>query len=257
MNNQELYKRVHEFLVKECMLFSNASPGARLLQTKGVIASIVPATPDRSMFNCVVYEHHDALLEQYQTIANAYDEAGVRAWTVWVDSNDNLSADALVARGHKLDSQPLAMAVSIHELRLAAIEDIEWRRTYDFSIVAHINNQAYGFPSPAFDAALKRWPDKSWYGYLAYLKGDAVGALLTYQSAQGDCGVTGVATLPQARSHGIATRLLAVALREAQTRGATTTTLQASPLGSSVYAALGYRNLGVMGMWERRIVISE
>ena len=35
-------------------------------------------------------------------------------------------------------------------------------------------------------------------------------------------------------------------------RGAATTSLQGSAPGSGVYRALGYRDLGAMGMWERR-----
>lgn len=257
MNNQELYARVRASLVQECVLFGSASPGARLLRAPGVLASIVPATPDRSMFNWVVYEHREALLEQYQGFASAYEEAGVRAWTVWVDPDDNIMPPALTLHGHKLDSQPVAMAAAMDELILPPPDDLDWRPIYDLRLVAQINDQAYGFPPPAFEAALQQWPDQAWYAYLAYLQGEAVGTVMIYQGENGDCGVTGVATLPQARGHGIATRLLAVALRESQARGATTTTLQASPLGASVYAALGYRNLGVMGMWERRRMLSS
>jgi GNAT superfamily N-acetyltransferase len=73
-----------------------------------------------------------------------------------------------------------------------------------------------------------------------------------FESGDGDVAVSAVATLPAAQGAGIATRLLAVALGEARRRGAVTTTLQASPKGRPVYAKLGYRELGVMQMWERR-----
>jgi GNAT superfamily N-acetyltransferase len=88
--------------------------------------------------------------------------------------------------------------------------------------------------------------------YVARLGGNVVGVMTAYEGENGDCGISAVATLPEARGHGIATRLMAVALRESQQRGCKTTSLQASPLGSEVYASLGYRNLGAMGMWEHR-----
>jgi hypothetical protein len=42
------------------------------------------------------------------------------------------------------------------------------------------------------------------------------------------------------------------ALREARERGCTTTCLEATARGEPVYARLGYRPLGRLGMWELR-----
>jgi GNAT superfamily N-acetyltransferase len=55
----------------------------RVLELDGVTAAIVPSTPDRSVVNSVVYEHAELLEAALGTLADAYDEAGVRAWTVW------------------------------------------------------------------------------------------------------------------------------------------------------------------------------
>lgn len=109
-----------------------------------------------------------------------------------------------------------------------------------------------GFPPPAFAAAFVRCSDPRWRAYLARDGEQAVACLLTYESADGDCGGTGVATLPIARGTGVASRLLATALRQAESRGAKTTTLQATSKGAPVYARIGYRDLGAMSMWEHR-----
>jgi GNAT superfamily N-acetyltransferase len=61
-----------------------------------------------------------------------------------------------------------------------------------------------------------------------------------------------VATLPEARGRGLATALMSHALLEARERGCTTTSLQSSARGRPVYARLGYREIGVVQMWERR-----
>lgn len=253
MDNQDLYARSRQFLKKEAEFFANSSMTGQVLRLPGVMASIVAATPDRSMFNWVIYENLDALLNQYDQIASAYDEAGVRAWTVWVDPGAGQAAKALAERGHLLDSEPVAMAAEMHTLKLPPITNLDWSATRDLTLVAKINDLAYGFPPPAFEAALDHWPEGSrWHAYVARLHGQPVGCVLVHHGDDGDCGVSGVATLPEARGQRIATRLLAVALHAAQAAGATTTSLQASPLGSGVYTALGYQNLGNMGMWERR-----
>jgi hypothetical protein len=45
---------------------------------------------------------------------------------------------------------------------------------------------------------------------------------------------------------------MARALADAAEQGLETTTLQATKLGYPVYEKLGYRDLGVLQMWERR-----
>ena len=61
-----------------------------------------------------------------------------------------------------------------------------------------------------------------------------------------------VATLPEARNRGIATGLMAHALRNARDDGFRTTTLQSTKLGRPVYEKLGYRDFGAAHMYERR-----
>jgi hypothetical protein len=50
----------------------------------------------------------------------------------------------------------------------------------------------------------------------------------------------------------MASGLIGLALSEAREPGCETTSLQASGAGYPVYRKLGYRDLGAMGMWERR-----
>jgi GNAT superfamily N-acetyltransferase len=152
-----------------------------------------------------------------------------------------------------LDAKPRGMAADIAGLALPDIGDLSWCETDDISAVASINDAAYGFPPPAFGAALARRGNARWHAYLAFRAERAVCCALAHESADGDCGLSAVATLPEARGAGIASRLLAVAIREAAQRGATTTTLQATSKGSPVYARLGYRDLGAMSMWEHRV----
>ena len=67
-----------------------------------------------------------------------------------------------------------------------------------------------------------------------------------------DCGISFVATVPEARRRGLATEVMRQALRDARDNGCTTTTLQATDLGERLYANLGYRRLCAMQLWELR-----
>src|SRR3954451_2033877 len=67
-----------------------------------------------------------------------------------------------------------------------------------------------------------------------------------------DASVEWVATLSHARGRGLATRLLRAALKAAQQRARTSTTLRASAMGARVYERLGYRTLGHLHLWEKR-----
>jgi ribosomal protein S18 acetylase RimI-like enzyme len=60
----------------------------------------------------------------------------------------------------------------------------------------------------------------------------------------GDCGIFNVVTLEAARRRGIGGALTGRLLRDAAARGATTASLQSTPMAEGVYAAAGFRDLG-------------
>jgi predicted GNAT family N-acyltransferase len=64
--------------------------------------------------------------------------------------------------------------------------------------------------------------------------------------------VSFVATVPQARRHGLATQVMRSALADARRHHLTTITLQATELGERLYHQLGLRRLSPMELWERR-----
>ena len=251
-SDPELFERVRRLLRAEARLFGSSAPDAVTLRREGVLASINPRAPDRSMFNWVIADTRAALLDGYDDLARAYVDAGVRAWTVWVDEGDVETERALTLRGHLLDAKPRAMAAEISSLSLPAVGDLNWTETDDIPTVAAINDAAYGFPPPAFAAALARSTDSRWRAYLAHRAGRAVASVMAYESLDGDCGVSGVATLAEARGSGSLRACWRSRLLQAAGRGAVTTTLQATSKGAPLYARLGYRDLGAMCMWEHR-----
>ena len=206
----------------------------------GVWAAVTPDVPDRSLFNAVVYEDPDALLGCLDDVAALYASRGVRAWTVWVNTEDAHLALALEAAGHRLDGTPEAMGARLEDLDLTGHDiggPVGW------ADAMAINEAAYGLPPGSMSSA--RELDLPLIG----VAGQAVVGSL---ECDGDCWLGFVATHPNEQARGLCSALMKQTLRGAAERGCTTTTLEASPAGEPVYERLGYERLGPLEMWERR-----
>lgn len=216
-----------------------------------VRASIVPKAPHRSIFNSVFYEDPEHLLACLDQLGAVYERAGVKAWTVWVPPGEDVAPSGLEPAGHKLDGDPRFMGMPLSELQdPGPAEGFEIREREDYAELARLNEIAYGFP-PGDYAAVADAPMPGIRIYFAELDGEPVSTLGVWPHGS-DAIVIWVATLPEARNRGIATRLMAHALRRAREDGHETTTLQSSALGRPVYERLGYRDFGAAQMWERR-----
>jgi len=227
-----------------------SAPRSRLWERAGVTAAIVPASPNRSVVNAVMYERDAELEGVLPELAGAYEEAGVHAWTVWVLPGDEQAPEMLQRAGHVLDASPPAMAAEIAAIDLGVAPG-DWERTDDLRVVAEFNERAYGYDPGDFTRVLVGLRGGI-HAYVARLDGRPVSCAVAVDDG-GDCGIQLVATDLQARGHGLASGLIRVAVSEARERGCETTSLQSSRAGYSAYRTLGYRDLGAMGMWERRL----
>ena len=252
MNDAVLLERMLANMRAWLRALARAAPESRLLELDGVLASVVPATPDRSVPNSVLYEESAALGAALDELALAYETAGVRAWTVWVPEADRAAADLLERAGHRLDATPLAMARELGGVQAGAAEGTDWTSDGDVATLAALNDAAYPFPDRPFSRFLAAWPaDEATRIYVARSGGRQSSSLMAYDHA-GDCGIYFVATRPDARGRGLASELMRQAGFEARERGCDTTSLQATRMGAPVYARAGYRALGALQMWERR-----
>jgi GNAT superfamily N-acetyltransferase len=225
--------------------------GGRIWKKEGVLASIIPAAPERSIFNSVFYRHAPGIITQLDAIAREYEEADVRAWTVWVPEEQRGVAKELERAGHVLDAEPRDMAMALDDLQAPDPDPgLEIVEREDPEAMARINEVAYGYPEGDFDVVA----DTSTAGlriYFGRVNGEEV-CTLGIAPVKSDAVVVWVAALPEARGRGMSGRVLARALEDARESGLETTTLQATKLGEPVYARLGYRDYGAMQMWERR-----
>jgi GNAT superfamily N-acetyltransferase len=227
------------------------SSGGRIWKKEGVFASLIPAAPERSIFNSVFYRHAPGIYTQLDAVAREYEEAGVRAWTVWVPEGQRGVAKQLERAGHVLDAEPRDMAMALDDLQAPDPDPgLEIVERDDYEALARINEIAYGYPEGDFDV-VRNSPAPGLRIYLGRVDGEDV-CTLGIASVKSDAVVVWVAALPEARGRGISGRVLARALEDARESGLKTTTLQATELGYPVYAKLGYRDYGAMQMWERR-----
>jgi GNAT superfamily N-acetyltransferase len=250
LGEDELRRRALEGVRDEVEAFGGAAPDSLLIHREGLLASVVPASPQRSLFNSVYYDDPAALAAEVDALEQAYDSHGVRAWTVWVPDEDRDSARLLDARGHALDAAPRAMAMALEDLgpelptpKGVAAGSIEPRAC------AELNDRAYGLGDDGFRAGLSGETAIRWYGaFEGEVPIGCAGAIAVGE----DCCVTGVATPPEHRGRGIASWLLSHALAEARREGLTSASLQATKAGASLYERIGFRDLGFIEMWEMR-----
>lgn len=250
LNEKELRRRAVEGVRDEVEAFGSAAPDSLLIRREGLLASVVPASPQRSLFNSIYYDDPAALAVEVAALEQAYDSHGVRAWTVWVPDEDRETARLLAARGHSLDAAPRAMAMALSDLspEPTAPAGIE-RGPIEPRTCAELNDRAYGFGDDGFRAGLSADTAIHWYG--AYVGEAPIGCVGTIVAGD-DCCVTGVATPPEHRGRGIASWLLWQALAEAREVGLLSASLQASRAGAPLYERIGFRDLGFVEMWEMR-----
>jgi GNAT superfamily N-acetyltransferase len=230
-------------------LCGSASEGAHTVERDGVLASVVPAAPERAVANGVVYRSVEALEAAYDEVADAYGAIGAK-WTVWVWPGDDAGARFLEERGHVNDAQPAAM---LHDLTgverppPGALPD--WTADGDFGVIGPLNDRAYPFGTDSFTRALSTRPSDTVHVYVAREEGEPVGCLLMTDHDTGS-DVECVAVVPEARGRGISGNLLGHALADAVERGIETSTLVSTVMGYSTYERLGFRPLGRFSMWE-------
>jgi GNAT superfamily N-acetyltransferase len=227
--------------------------GSSTHERDGIVAQVSPALRDASLFNSVTYRDADALEAAMPGLESVYNEAGVRAWTVWIHESDERAAALVGEAGHVLDGTPEGMGCRLDDLIAPeGLEELDYTDNPAVEDLQLVLAEGYGFPLALSERASAAVPSGN-DTIVAIASADGRPACTVQVTLAGeDAGVYAVATIPQARGRGLARRLQYVLLQRAREMGARTTTLQASQLGRPVYAALGYASFGPMNMWERR-----
>jgi ribosomal protein S18 acetylase RimI-like enzyme len=226
------------------------SRGSRVLDLgEGVQATVVPVREWLSIVNSTVYSNPAALREAHPALIRAYAEAGVKAWSVWVPPGDDETAEFLERRGHVREGNPPLMAADIDAIDLEPRIDLDLDPRPTWEAVALCNDRAHGvLPEWTLAATVELLDETAAHVHVAR-EGERVAAVLAAREEDGNCYFWLVATDPDFQRRGIGAELMRHALREARGRGCTTTTLESSDAGRSLYLGLGYRSLGHYGRW--------
>jgi GNAT superfamily N-acetyltransferase len=116
----------------------------------------------------------------------------------------------------------------------------------DFVAVNAEAYATYGMPAEVlpelFDHALAVVDDPSAHVMVARRDGVPIAAAMTFES-DGGASVQWVGTVPSARGGGLGALVTTAVTNLAFARGASSCTLQASPMGGPVYRALGYETI--------------
>jgi GNAT superfamily N-acetyltransferase len=229
--------------------FARSARDGALIELPGVVGCLTPGLAGHSMFNAAVPDDAESLRAALPLLATRYEGRGIGAWGVWTHSSDAAAARVCEDYGLRLDSTPAAMGRDLGPRDFEPPPGVE--RTGDLDAFDLVETQAWGFEIGTIAAAQPHVLHE-YRCYLARDERDAPAAMVGTIHHEGDCGVTLVGTVPQARGRGLATAAMRFALADAARAGCRTTTLQSSGAGHPVYVRLGYREFGEMRLWERR-----
>lgn len=230
----ELFARSLATLVQSWSYLASGSPSAELIEADRAAIAVFVHSPDREFLNnAVLGQGAGDLSSTLEAIERAYASRGVERYAVWVHESEAEVARQVRARGYEYDSSTRTMAVPIVDLAevdTSMLDLVEPTLEQFWSI----NGLDGLVPDLVADRA---------HFYVARSNGEDAAMLMAFDH-EGDCGIYMVGTRPAARRRGLATALSAHAVKQARERGSTTASLQSTEMAESVYARVGFRDLG-------------
>jgi GNAT superfamily N-acetyltransferase len=231
------------------------TPGAELYEAEELVRFVTGL--DEPLFNAVLRAHL-APATVDSAIATTLAEVGSRRvpmiWWVGPSTRPSDLASYLERHGFTHAEDNVAMALdlrslpeeppSIPSLVVAAVEDLETLRTW-----ARVVASGMDLPERVHDDFVTlevslglEPPGHHYTRYIGYQDDVAVATSGMLLHA-GVAGIFAVATLAEVRRRGIGTALTLVPLLEARRWGYRVGTLQATPMGFTVYRRLGFREV--------------
>jgi GNAT superfamily N-acetyltransferase len=216
-------------------------PG-RLVATSHAVAAVFP---NAAYFNnAILTTSLECAGDAATELRDLYDDAGVTTWALWVPSR----TPSFGAAPDRIDTVgPLTRDVTTLVMRC------------DLSAGLRLDDRV----TTASERALRRLVDEDAVptrelgdhrggsavtAWALSHDGQAVTSAYTYRHGT-DCGIYAVGTLPPWRRRGLARALVEHILADACATGARTATLQSTPMGESVYRALGFQPVGRYEEW--------
>jgi GNAT superfamily N-acetyltransferase len=239
VSDAELYRCGVRTLLASWEAYADGSSGAAEVQLPGVVAAVFPTEPERGVYNNALLHHGlgpGARAEAVAAMEAAYASAGVARFAAWVHETDLAMRAELAGRGYTLATSTRAMGMATCDVRLSRPQiDLA---SPDWSAYLRLLTRDGGPPGLLAGA-----DPSAFHVLIARLEGEDVAAALAFDCGR-DRGIYNVGTLPHARRRGLGTALTALLVHDAAARGCRTASLQSTPMGERVYAAIGFRDLG-------------
>jgi GNAT superfamily N-acetyltransferase len=229
-----LFDRSVATLVQSWRYLACGSPGAEVIEADGAAIAIFVHSPDREFLNnALLIRGAGELGPTLEAIERAYAGRGVERYAIWVHESDAAVAREVEAAGYSHDSSTRTMAMPIADL--AELD------TSRLDLVAPTLEQFWHVDG--LDGLVPNLSAERAHFYVCRFNGEDAAMLLAFDH-DGDCGIYMVGTRPPARRRGLATALSAHAVKQASERGCSTVSLQSTEMAESVYARVGFRDLG-------------
>lgn len=225
-------------------LLGTNTPHATLIESDGMVASVMPTTPRSSIMNTAAAVDPAATPSNLAGLAEAFRQGGAEKWGLWVDADLEPSAEVARRQGMVLDSRPAPMVATLDDL---PFDDAPPRIATDLATAGRVNDRAYGYSEPKLAPAIAALPGTT----LTYGAHNHASVALAHDIGS-DTAVWFVATLPQHQRKGLSGQVLRRLLLDARERGQTTASLQASQAGRPLYERLGFSSVGSLHFYEQR-----
>jgi GNAT superfamily N-acetyltransferase len=235
-------------LLNSWRALAQTSKDARIVEDDSLAAAIFPDW--LPLNNAIMLGEPDASSAAAAALRAAalYDEAGVPAWALWVPAHSTGfgSADRIEAiPGLRRDETTLVMHRELDERLTDDNSLADGDRVVRTSVAAA--GRAGDEPVPVHELTPPA-PDDTMDAWVIVREGMAVASAWS-RIVGDDCGIYAVGTPPTWRRRGLARSLLGHVLADAVRRGARTASLQSTPMGEPLYAALGFIAAGRYEEW--------
>jgi len=236
LTDAELYRRGSGTLVASWEAYARGAVGASVKRLPGVAAAIFPDEPERAVYNNALLDRGLGAADRADAVdamQAAYSAAGIASYAAWVHESDQPMRGELERRGYIIDDSTRAMGMGLDDIAVP-------RPQIDLGPASWPEYLAMDGLPPDF---LRKADHAAFHVLAARIDGEMVAAALAYDF-DGDTGIFNVETMEKARRRGLATALTAAQAYAARSRSGQTASLQSTPMGERVYAAVGFRDLG-------------
>lgn len=219
------------------------STGAHLVYTQSTFAAVFPEW--EPLNNAILLDPPTRVSASVAAAEadSVFAGVGVTSWALWVPSSvaDFETPDPAVDEvvGMTRDTTTLVMTRELED-GMPSYSGV-MRTTVEMAALAG------DMPVPA-EAVTDPCGASDVDGWVLIYDEYAVAGAWTYRNGS-DLGIYAVGTVPEWRRRGLARAMMLHVLADAYRHGATTASLQSTPMGAPLYASLGFRPVGRYEEW--------